>query len=144
MGCRLDAAPHFFSDELHAVTDPENRRSQFEDGRIADGCIRFIDGCRPSRQDDALGVLRFDFIDRRVERNDLGIDIRFANSSSDQLCVLSAEIEDEYRFKLRRHFASLYQPHRTSRGADSYAKASETRQRHQRFRALPTSLPAAL
>src|SRR5581483_9359916 len=69
----------------------------------------------------------------------------------DQLCVLSAEIEDEYRFKLRGHFPSLYQPPRTSRGhvtvrlrqtaAMSYSYQRGDPDEVRPVRGVPTALP---
>ena len=114
--------PRSFAMQLHPIAHTEDRDAQIVDPRIARRRAFLINGVRTAGQHDAPRLVLPDRLERRVERNDLGIHVGFANSASDQLCVLRTEIEDENRFNCRRHYASLYQSPKTERRPGNCAR----------------------
>src|SRR5687767_6577052 len=91
--------PHLASQhvghQLHAVADPEHRRAEFEDARRALGRAFLRHALRAARQDDAGRIFLAQRLDRRVEWQDFGVHGELAQTTSDELRVLRAEIQDE-------------------------------------------------
>ena len=98
---RFHTAAEFLPDELHAVTNSEHRDVQLENTCITNGSVGFVNRGRPTAQDQTLRLHGLYFFQRSVEWHDFRVDVRLANSATDELCVLSTEIEDKNRFKLR-------------------------------------------
>ena len=82
---------------LEAVADAEHRHAEFEDLAVELRSTLFVDARGSAGEHDSRRALR-DHLGRsdRV-RNDLGVDARLAHTSCDQLRVLGAEVDDEYR-----------------------------------------------
>jgi hypothetical protein len=96
---RLHFPAELLGHQLHSVANPENRNSHLVHARIACGRARFVYGIRAAGKHDAFRPVAADFLDRRVERKNLGIHVGFANSAADQLCILRTKIQDENRVK---------------------------------------------
>jgi hypothetical protein len=94
MGRRRHFAAECVRHELHPVTDAEHRHAGFIHLGLAMRRPRFRHRLRPARQDDTDGVSLADLANRGVERQNLGIYGQLAQTTSDQLRKLRAEIED--------------------------------------------------
>ena len=83
--------------ELRAVTDAENRDAQVVDARVERrGSVDMHRG-RTARQHDGDGLALSDLVRRDRVLHDLGIHVRLPHAASDQLRVLSAEVDNENR-----------------------------------------------
>ena len=85
-------------DELTAVADAENRHSEPEKLRVSLRTARKIHAVRPAGEDYADGRVLLDFFKRCGVRHHLAVNSRLAHSASDELVVLTSEIEDDYIF----------------------------------------------
>ena len=82
---------------LLAIADTEQWNPQLKDDPGGAGRIRKRNRIRPAGQDDPLGTGGGDGISLCGAGQDPGIDPLFAQTASDQLGHLTAEIEDQYR-----------------------------------------------
>ena len=94
---RGDAAAERMRHQLHAVADAEHRPPKRVDFGVACRRARFRHALRSARQDDPDRVAFADLFHRRVGRPHFRIHRQLAESSSDQLGVLRAEIENDDR-----------------------------------------------
>ena len=69
----------------------------FLDRRIDDRCGRRVDRLRAAGENDTLRCSRFDLGRGDRVGNDLGVDMRLTDASSNELRVLGAEIDDKNR-----------------------------------------------
>jgi hypothetical protein len=99
-GARDGSAEHV-RHQLHAVADAERGHTEFEDAGIAERRIVFGHAFRAARQNQSHRRARGQNLDRRVERENLGVDRQLAQAARDQLRELRAEIQHEDR--LMRH-----------------------------------------
>ena len=90
-----DLAAEHVGHQLHAIADAEHRRVEVEQRRVALGRALFGDALRSTRENDADWILGAKRLHRRVERDDFGVDRELAQTTSDELCVLRPEIQDE-------------------------------------------------
>ena len=82
--------------QLHAVADAEHRHAARRTRPVAVRRAGLGDALRPARQDDARpGAAPAISAERRVERQDLGVDRQLAQPARNQLGELRAEIEDD-------------------------------------------------
>jgi hypothetical protein len=81
--------------ELHAVADAEHRRAELEDAGRAPGSPFLGNALRPARKNDPGRILRAQRLYWRIERHDLGVHRQLAQTTSDELGVLRAEIQNE-------------------------------------------------
>src|SRR5258707_14474394 len=81
---------------LHSVADAEHRDAERENGWIAFGSWRVVDGAGSAGEHDAAWLKLADFIERRSARENGGEDLLFADAAGDELSVLAAEIENDY------------------------------------------------
>ncbi len=90
-----DFATQHIRHQLHAVADAEHRRAELEDLRRAlrRPCLRHA--LRAAGQDDPARILRPQRLERRVERHHLRVHRQLAQTTSNQLRVLRAEIQNE-------------------------------------------------
>ena len=88
---------------LHqAIANSENRNSEIKNLWIDLRCAVFINAGWSAGKDNAVWWLASDVLSRRVEMDDLRVNLEFANTAADYLSVLRAEIEDENFRMLRR------------------------------------------
>ena len=81
--------------ELHAIADPQHGHAEIENGSIRVGRGFRIHARGAAAEDDALRIERRDFLRRKIEADDLRIDLALADAPGDDLCVLGTEIEDD-------------------------------------------------
>src|SRR5690349_19892292 len=91
------------SHQLNAVTNSEDRHTHLNHPGIRMRRAFVINRRRTSGEDDASRVFSAEFFNGDVERDDFGIDAKLANPSSNELCVLPAEVENENRFVIGGH-----------------------------------------
>jgi hypothetical protein len=95
----MTRAPHFTAQDrrhqLHAVTDAEDGRAELEQPCVAVGRFRIRHAARPTGQDEAGGLPGLEHLERRIERNDFGVDRQLAQAPRDQLGVLRSEVQNE-------------------------------------------------
>ena len=84
--------------ELTAVAYAENRNTQLKNLWSVVRRALVIYAVGSACEDDALGVERLDFFKLHRVGQDFAVHIALANPSGDKLIVLTAEIEDNYRF----------------------------------------------
>ena len=89
----FNTSAQMMAHELHAVADAEHRESEGKNGGVGVRGVFGINARRSAAEDDALGVQRLDFLCRRVEAKNLGVDIALPDPSGDDLSVLGAEVE---------------------------------------------------
>jgi hypothetical protein len=92
---RDEGAAEIPREQLHAVADPQDRQSAGQHARIETGGTRHERRLRSAGKDDRRGTPLFDLAPRRVVRQKLAVDARFARAPRDQLAVLGAEIQDD-------------------------------------------------
>jgi hypothetical protein len=95
-----DFAAEHFGHQLHAVTDAENGNVEPKIAASHFGAPASETLLRPP-EESARWTFRADRVERRVERNDLGIHRQLSQPTRDELRVLRAEVEHENR--LMRH-----------------------------------------
>ena len=91
----LHGSAELLRNELRAVADAEHGDTGVVDRGI--GLWRVVDHHRrrAPREDDSLRPLRQHLRQRHRAGHDLGVDVRLAHPSCDQLCVLRPEVDDE-------------------------------------------------
>ena len=94
---RRDLTAEHVGHQLHAVADAQRRQPELEHPRVALRCVVFGDALRTTGEDDADRLLCADGLERRIERQDLGVHRQLTQPSSNQLRELRAEIENENR-----------------------------------------------
>src|SRR5262249_46014657 len=81
-------------DQLQAVTNTKEWKAAVVDALVGFGGAFFIDARWATREDDAARAKFRDRIPGNGERMNLAINVRLANASRNQLCVLRSEVED--------------------------------------------------
>ena len=92
---RDDVAAQFVGHQLGAVADAEDGDAPGPDGRVRPWGVGVVDRVRAAGQDDRPGAPALEFGERRVVRQQLGVDVQFADAPGDQLGELAAEVEDD-------------------------------------------------
>src|SRR5262249_15124705 len=91
----LDLAAKLRTHGLLAIADAEHRNVGLEDD-LRGAWAAYVDGGMwTAGEDDCLRTYALERGLRRLERNDLGMDPRLANTARNQLRHLAAEIDDE-------------------------------------------------
>ncbi len=90
-------AAEVMDDVLESIADAEGGQAEREDGGVGGRGVGVVDGAGASAEDEADGVVRIDFRDRRGARQDDREDVVFADPAGDELGVLRAEVEDDDR-----------------------------------------------
>src|SRR5688572_3495049 len=97
----LAGAPHFPAEDvghqLHAVADAKDRRAEVEQSGIALGRASVGDALRPAGKNDAGRLARAQDVERGVEWDDFRVDVQLTETTSDELRVLRAEVQNEDR-----------------------------------------------
>ena len=83
-------------DPLHAIADSQDWHARGQNLWIALRGLGVIDGTGAAAKDYAGWLELHDFFERRAAWQDGGEDLLFADSTSDQLSVLAAEVQDVY------------------------------------------------
>ena len=81
--------------EMGAVADPEDRDPAVPDRPIGTWGVDVVDGARPAREDDRLGVAPLDLGPRRVVGEQLRVDVELPDPPRDELGELAPEVEDD-------------------------------------------------
>src|SRR6185369_3571810 len=89
--------------QLNAVANSQDRDSDLENLGIRVRSSGFINRRRAAREDDRPRIPASYGFGAGVEREDLGVDTKLANSPGDKLGVLAAEIENDDEFVIRAH-----------------------------------------
>jgi hypothetical protein len=92
-----DLASELLRHHLEAVTDAEGRDAELQDARVESRRSDLVDTRGASAQHDSGRVEGGDLSRRDRVRHDLGIDVGLTHPAGDQLGVLGAEVDDEYR-----------------------------------------------
>ena len=87
--------------QLEAVANAEHWNAEFQDAVVERRRTRLVDARRPTAEHDADRVQLGDLRRGDRVRHDLGVYARLANPAGDQLGVLRAKIDDEYRTLIR-------------------------------------------
>ncbi len=91
-----DHAAELLGNELGSVANAQDGNAELVDGGIEPGRVLDVDRGRPAGQDDGGRGLGRQRLGGDVVGHDLGIDPQLADSASDQLRVLGAEVDDEH------------------------------------------------
>ena len=91
----FDGAAQHLGHRLEAVANAEHRHVEIEQRRVQAWGALGVDTGRTTRKHDGLRILGLDLLDRGGVRDDLGKHPSLTDPASDQLCVLSAEVDDE-------------------------------------------------
>ena len=89
-------AAELVGDQLASVADAEHRNPEFVDARVESRRAVDVHALGPARQDERRRATPSHFVGRHRVRHDLGIHIRLAHASRDELCVLRAEVHDQH------------------------------------------------
>ena len=81
---------------LESVADAEDRHARVEERRIDRGSPLRVDAARAAGQHDRCGLLGEHLRHAHGVGHDLGVDVRLADSTGDELGVLGAEVDDEH------------------------------------------------
>jgi hypothetical protein len=81
--------------KMHAVTDPQDRNPELENGGIHLRRVRLVDALRPTRENHSDGVLLPNLLRAEVEGLDHAVDPVLPHPAGDQLGVLAAKIQDD-------------------------------------------------
>ena len=80
--------------QLHAIADAQYRHAGIKDGRINGRRICVQYACRSSRQDDTQRLFFHDILNRRIVRQYAGVNAALAYTPRNQLCILTAKIQN--------------------------------------------------
>ena len=95
LGAAFNAAPQLLRHRLHAVADTQNRDAGLKDG-VRDLVVAFFIGAHVrARKDDALRCKLSDEFGGNIIGVDFAVDVGFAHAACDELCDLTAEVENE-------------------------------------------------
>ena len=100
VGRRQHLAAELVGHQLDAVADAQDGDAGAPQPRIDARRVRVVDAGRPTREDDAAGVAAQDLGQRRVVRQELGVDLHLAHAPGDELGRLAAEVQDHDRVGL--------------------------------------------
>ena len=95
-----DRASKGLRDCLEAVAQAEHRNTRVEESGVEFRGAVGIHGAGAAGEDERFGVLREDFARAHRVRDDLGVNVRFADPARDELRVLRTKIDDEDRILL--------------------------------------------
>ncbi len=84
-------------EELHSVTDAEDRQIEIKQKIGQRGRAGIVDTVGSAGQDDAARIAFGKCLARNIVRQDFGIDLQLANAPRDELRILRTEIEDRNR-----------------------------------------------
>ncbi len=88
--------------DLHPVADPEDRNVHIEDVVAASGCVVGVYAGWSARKDDADNVALAELIGCNTRPEDKAVDVVFADTAGDELCILAAEVDDSDGFGFHR------------------------------------------
>src|SRR5664280_310144 len=80
--------------QVQPVADPEDGDARAPHGRVRARRIGLVDARRPAGEDDRARTALRDLAPRRVEGQELRVDMQLPDAPRDQLRVLAAEVED--------------------------------------------------
>jgi hypothetical protein len=100
-----DSSAQRLADQLHTVADPQDRKAQFQDFRVAARRRGLVDALRPAGKDDPPGTMLEDLLRSDVVSNYLAKYVPFADSAGNQLRVLRTEIEHHDTVSTDVHWA---------------------------------------
>src|SRR5687767_4186326 len=104
---KLHFAAELMRHQLHAVADPQNRKTEVKNRPIGMRGVARINAGRPSAENDSLRPARSDFVGRNIESDNLRINLTFAHPARDHLRVLRPEVENQdLRLRSARHASS--------------------------------------
>ena len=90
-----DGAAELERHELGAVADAQHGHAQVEERRVGPRRVVDVDAHGAAREDQALGPAGPDLVERRVEGDELRVDVALTHAARDELPVLGAEVEHE-------------------------------------------------
>ena len=100
-GSRQHVPAELEGHQLGAVADAEDRDPAGPDRRVRLRGIRVVHGVRAAGQDDRRRATPFEVGQRRVVREELGVDVQLPDAAGDQLGELAPEVEDDHRAVIR-------------------------------------------
>ncbi|CAB4834767.1 unannotated protein [freshwater metagenome] len=99
----VDATAKLLGDELCAVANAEDRHAEVVHRAVDRWSTLGVHRLGAAREDDRRGLLGHDLVDGDRVRHDLAVDVGLAHSTSDELRVLRAEVDDEHGVNALRH-----------------------------------------
>ena len=84
--------------QLTAVADTQNGHAQRKQGRINLRRSVIVNAVGAACEDDALGVLRLDFLQGFFPGHDFAVYMMFSDTAGNQLIILTAEVQNEDHF----------------------------------------------
>ncbi len=93
--CGDHLATEKVGDELHSVTDPQDRHAKLKNRWGQLGSTLRIDRGRATRENQPRNLTSFIFIWWLTKGPNLTVDVLLTDSPSDQLGVLGAEVQDQ-------------------------------------------------
>ena len=98
----LDPAAEILRHQLHPVTDAERRHAEPVQRRVDPRRAVRIHGCRAAAQHERERVPGPNLVRGNAVADELGVDTALTDAASDQLRVLTAEVDDQHRPLLPR------------------------------------------
>ena len=89
----IDLAAHHMCNDLHPVTNTQDRQAHLQDIFIRLGSTFIINAHRAAGKDKALRTHLPDLIRSDIKRNDLAENLAFTDTAGDQLGILRPEIK---------------------------------------------------
>ena len=86
---------------LHPIADTQDGETLLKDPAWHQGSTGVIHAGRSAGEYDALGIHVLHRLPRGGRRQDLGVDLKLPDSSSNQMTVLGAEVNDDDTFTNR-------------------------------------------
>ena len=91
----FDFATQLLSHGLHPIADPQHWHASVEDGRARLVVAFFVGAHMRARENDAFRGEFFDEFCRHIIRMNFAINMRFSNTTSDELSHLAAEVKNK-------------------------------------------------
>ena len=102
----FNMAAQSMSHELMSVADAKNRHAQLKNTGIGFWRFRSINAVRTACKNYTFWILCLDLFKGIGIRDNLAVNSAFSNSSGNQLIVLAAEVNNQYKFVL--HFFHIF------------------------------------
>src|ERR1700683_1060555 len=84
-----------FAEKLHAIADAENRDAGIEDALVGLRRALRINARRSAGKNNARRAQAFQHAGRRIEADDLRVDVQLPHASRDDLRILRTKIENK-------------------------------------------------
>ena len=90
-----DLGTEGIADQLHPITNPQNRNPEFKNTRVTAGGAVFVDAARSPGKNQSAWLVPGNLLGSNIVPHDLAIDMLLAHPSGDQLGKLRTKIEHQ-------------------------------------------------